>query len=101
MRQCIAFSVMFHFGELLEVSSTEFQIIESPLSVSTANMSDLLLEGKELSVSSPFGINAKVEKRKDDLIPTANGKWVLTVSTMLHFKGLTEFTYHWAKTYPC
>ena len=74
----------------MEVSSTEFQIIESPLSVSTANMHDLRLEGKELSVSSPFGIYA-----------TANGKWVLTVSTMLHFKGLAELTYHWTKTYPC
>ena len=56
MRQCIAFSVMFHFGELLEVRSTELQIIESPLSVSTVNMSDPRLEGKELSVSSPFGV---------------------------------------------
>ena len=62
--QCITFSVMFHFGELLEVSSTEFQIIESPLSVSIVNMSDLRLEGKELSVSSPFGVYAKVEKKR-------------------------------------
>lgn len=42
----------------MEVSSTEFQIIESPLSVSTVNMSDLRLEGKELSVSSSLGIYA-------------------------------------------
>ena len=55
---------MFHFGELLEVSSTEFQIIESPLSVSIVNMSDLRLEGKELSVSSPFGVYAKAEKKR-------------------------------------
>ena len=31
--------------------------------VSTANMSDLRLEGKELSVSGPFGVYAKVEKK--------------------------------------
>ena len=74
----------------MEVSSTEFQIIESPLSVSIVNMSDLRLEGKELSVSSPFGVYAKVEKREDDLIPTANGKWVLTVSMMLHFQLLLK-----------
>ena len=55
---------MFHFGELMEMSSTEFQIIESPLSVSTVNMSDLRLEGKELSVSSTFGVYAKVEKKR-------------------------------------
>ena len=60
MHQCNTFSVVFHFGELMEMSSTEFQIIESPLSVSTVNMSDLRLEGKELLVSSPFGIYAKV-----------------------------------------
>ena len=55
---------MFHFEELLEVSSTEFQIIESPLSVSIVNISDLRLEGKELSVSSPFGVYAKAEKKR-------------------------------------
>lgn len=48
----------------MEVSSTEFQIMESPLSVSTVKMSDLRLEGKEQSVSSPFGVYAKVEKKR-------------------------------------
>lgn len=32
--------------------------------VSTVNMSDLRFEGKELSVSSPFGVYAKVEKKR-------------------------------------
>lgn len=41
-----------------------FQIIESPPSVSTVNMSDLRLEGKELSVSSPFEVYATVEKKR-------------------------------------
>ena len=50
---------MFHFGESMEVSSTEFQIIESPLSVS-----DLRLEGKELSFSSTLGVYAKAEKKR-------------------------------------
>lgn len=65
---------MFHFVKLIEMSSTEFQIIESPLPVSTVNMSDLRLEGKELSVSSPFGYTLKLRKREDDHPQqTANG----------------------------
>ena len=32
--------------------------------MSTVNMSDLRLEGQELSVSSPFGVYAKVEKKR-------------------------------------
>ena len=96
---------MFHFGELLEVSSTEFQIIESPLSVSIVNMSDLRLEGKELSVSSPFGVYAKAEKKRRWFNTDSKRQMGLYRKHDAPFptaiKGLTELTYHWTKTYPC
>ena len=81
---------MFHFEELLEVSSTEFQIIESPLSVSIVNMSDFVWKANSCQSRVHLGYTLKLRKREDDLIPTANGKWVFTESMMLHFQLLLK-----------